>query len=373
MDRRPIFRAMCLLFGLFALPASAAAQEGAGVVIMKFERLDASDRVVQALDASLNDGIEAHPDMYVKRGGDATISDMAIAAGCAKPDEACLKTLRDFVDADRVVFGSVQASDAVHLFTMRMFDFAEGRFIAEVADQTIEGPSDRVVEILPAVVESFLYGDVGTLTVSVTGADAPDLIFDGAKIGLAPTTVENLPLGEHVVTLRTSDGAEQSQTVVLRHNAPVSLDFAFYGQNTKKPEASGPSAVPGIVSITVGVLGVGLGVFSSLQVADAEADNQRLADDGFVDPASGAFTSADAAAQARAAGLDPTEIDDRGKLYQNLQWVGYGVGAVGIGLGVFLLSRAMGGGEKETQATLPFDFGVAPTRGGIATSLRLRF
>lgn len=374
MNHRPL--ACALFVGLISFPMLASAQDGKSVVVMKFEAVDADPAVIQTVGESVVAAIEAHPEMDVKAGGDMTMKEMAVTAGCGEPDAECLAGLKDFVDADRVVFGSVRASSNEYLFTLRLFDFEQNAFIAESVEQSVVGGVDRASEVAPAIVDGLLYGDIGTLEVAIDGADEGDVLFDRISVGTAPGTLEGLALGEHEVTVRTSDGQEQSELVVLRRDETASVAFSFSAvtppKGGEKSKDGGPSAVPGIVSIGLGVIGLGVGAFSSLQVSEANADNDRLGSDGFVDPNTGAFVSSEAVAEAKAQNLDPKDIENRGKTFQNLQWVGYGVGAVGIGVGVFLLARSMGGSDKETSA-LPFDFDVTPTRDGIAASLRTTF
>ena len=174
-----------------------------------------------------------------------------------------------------------------------------------------------------------------------------------------------------------ADGNEQSQSVVLRRDQPANLSFTFDGAAGGGDLVGGaeageaPSIVPGIAALGVGVVGLAIGGFGSLQVVDAENKNEDLVEytDG------NAFRSAQAREDALAAGLDPNEIDQQGRTYQTVQWIGYGVGIAGIGLGTYLLVRAMGGSSEtaEASAALPFDFGVAPSKDGVAASLRLRF
>lgn len=382
MRRRTLIRAMCMFIGLIVLPQTALAQEDTSVIILEFERFDADGDIVGALKRELQEGIEAHDEMNVKPGGEMTIKDLAVSAGCEEPDVACMKTLRDFLDADRVVFGSVQRSDDVYLFSMKMFDFGEGRFVTELDDQTVQGSAVKVKQVLPAVVESFLYGDVGTLVVQTSGADSPEIVFDGQKIGVAPTTLENLPLGEHVITVKTAAGEEETRTVVLRYQEPVTLNFAFGAAEAPDGavDADGaPSAVPGWVSIGVGVVGLGVGIYASAQVQAAPRKEEEFADEFLVPAGEGHAFRSEAVAEGESSALALSDalsdIQRRGETYEVVQWVGYGVGAAGLVVGGILLVRSMSGGEVAPQesAALPFDFQIAPTREGVAASLRLRF
>lgn len=357
--------------------SSAFAQDDASVVVLRFERFNVNDDAMKAFYSALESTINEHPDLQVKEGGEVTIQDLILTAGCEEPNPECLSGLRDIIDADQIVFGSVQQSDDVYLITIKNFDFAEGRFVREAVDQTVEGSLEEVERALPAIVENFLYGPVGSIEVLVDGAQSPEVLFNGEKMGLAPTTLENLPLGEHVVTLRTDDGEEQTETVVLRHNEPETLQFTFEsGLTDTDPVASSdgaPSAVPGWIVVGVGVAAVGFGIFETLQVASVDDDFDALcAEEGNVcNGSNAALGSPEAAARA-------TQLEDDGSTAKTLQLVGFSVGGAALIVGSYLLYRSYSyeGAEVDTDAGLGFndlDVRFGPTRDGAAASVGFTF
>lgn len=368
-----LVRIMCMAAVLVAFPMSSWAQDEASVIILKLTRVDADDAVVAATQQALEERIEAHEALTFKSDAQVTVDELALTAGCASPDETCMKMLRDFVDADRVAFGKVQSSGDVHLFSMRMFDFAENRFVAEISDQTVEGPAADVVEIVPHVVDGFLYGNVGTLTVEVEGNAEPVLLFNGRKMGLAPTTLENLPLGQHVVTVR-SGAEERSETVLLTRDAPARVSFSLTGAtvadvDTGVADESRPSIVPAIVAYGIGAVGLAVGVYGGLQVQQAKDD-----DDRYTACVNDTGTAVDPACVSDAGLPAYSDVESKGQTGEILSFVGFGVGAVGIGLGTFLLVRALGASDAAPEtAALPFELGIFPHRRGVSTSLRLRF
>jgi hypothetical protein len=375
------------LAALICFASPAAAQEGASVVILKFELLDVPESTRAAFDSALTDAINAAPDMYVKTAGEVNMKDLLLAVGCESPSADCLGGLAEFVDGDRIVFGSVQRSEDVTLFTVRMFDFAESRFIRETVDQTVQGDEAKVKEAIPAIVEGFVYGDTGVLTVNVAGADNAEIFVDGEKVGVAPMTLENLALGERAVSVKTRDGEEQTEKIILRNGQAETVEFAFgsgdMADNGGGEEASGASTVPGWVSIGIGLAGAGLGVYGMLQESSVESDLEARCADGnsFGNVCSGDNAALGSSAEAaEIQGL----IDDGGTA-RTLQLAGFSVAAVGLVVGGILLYTAYSsdGGETDTAAAANDDsddpavsnvtFGIAPTPDGLSAGFGFSF
>lgn len=362
-------RYVSALFGLAAigLPAAAAAQSN--IVIMKVESADANPDVVAALTRGLEASIRSHPDYGDPTGSEMTISELAVTAGCGRPDAACMKQLSAFIPGEMLVFARVSAAEDGHTFSLQLFDFAQGVFVRAIDEAPVS--AERSLEVAPLIADWLIYGPVGELQVSLDGGSAP-VLFNGRPLGDAPATFTDLPLGEHEVAVRGDDGV-QTSTVILRRGEVAQVSFAL-GTDAAPPVArntsDGPSIAPGVVLLGVGVAGIGLGIVSSLQVDKANASNQRLGDEGYLDPSTGAFVNAGEAQRARDNGLDPQKIADRGKLFQTLQYVGYGAGAVSLGVGAFLIARALSGGS-ESQSAWQLD--LAPSRDGFSASLSTSF
>lgn len=345
-----------------------AQKDGASVVVLKFDRFNVPDDVMKTFYDYLNQAVDEHEETHVIPGGAITVQDLVLTAGCDSPTVDCLAGLRDVVDADQIIFGSVQRSDDVYLFTIRNFDFGEGTFVREVTDQTVQGTNDEVKQAIPAIVENFLYGAVGRLTISLTGAKSAEVFINGEKMGLAPTALENLPLGEHVVMLRAEDGTEKSKTVILRHNAAEAVEFSF-GAATTEPEpvasSGGMSPVLGWAVVGVGLAATGFGVYQTLEVGRIDDDFDALcARPGNVcEGANAALRSPEDAAEA-----DSLQAD--GSSAKTMQLVGFSVGGAALLTGGYLLYKAYSGDE---EATANIEFDIAPTLDGAAAMVRGSF
>ena len=378
MFKRASALASFLLLTLVAAPLAAQdgeaeAKQGESVVILQFETFNTEQRVMDVFYSHLHEAIEQKDGMHVKPGGDATIGDLILTAGCESATAGCLKGLSDFIDGDKLVFGSVQYSDGVHLFTIKMFDFAEGEFVREMSDQTIEGEPTEIDENIKAVVEGFIYGDVGTVNVDISGTDRAIVLFNGEKRGTAPTQVDGLPLGQHVVTVRAGDGSEQSKTVVLRQGRVAKLTFNFEsigdGQDGPGRASGGSYAVPGWAAVGVGVAGLAVGIAGTVQVGDA---NSR-GDNALCGPEN-APRLCDGVSSSEAAELQD-ELDQQGATGKTMQAVGFSVAAAGIAVGSYFLFQTYAGGSAETEAAANDNvrFQLAPSHRGVSMGLTVDF
>ncbi|MEZ4460367.1 MAG: hypothetical protein R3E66_11705 [bacterium] len=355
--------AMFTLFGGVAF----AQKSGASVVILKFDRFNVPDDIMATFDKELSRAVEENDETYVKPGGELTIQDLALTAGCESPTVDCLSGLRDLVDADQIIFGSVQRSDDVFLFTIRNFDFGEGDFIREVNDQTVKGTNDEVREAIPAIVENFIFGPVGKLEVTLSGVKSAELFINGEKMGVAPTTLENLPLGEHVVMVRSDDGKEESQTVILRHNAMETLSFDLDSASPVSDSGERMSPAIGWAVVGVGLAAIGFGVYETLEVGRVDDDFDALcAREGNVCEGSNAALK-DAATAAEA-----DDLKSQGSTAKTLQLVGFSVGGAAALVGGYLLYKAYSGADEEAAAS-NMRFGVSPTADGAAASFQANF
>jgi hypothetical protein len=86
--------------------------------------------------------------------------------------------------------------------------------------------------------------------------------------------------------------------------------------------------VGGIVCGAAGVVALGLGVFFSLETDDYSSTVEKGA-------------------------IFNPHFDERGKLYETLQWVGYGVGAALVGTGVLLYGLGASAANNAAVAVAP--------------------
>lgn len=354
-------------------------KQGTSTVILQFEKMDVPQEVMDAFYLSLNEQINQQSTMHVVQGGEVTIEELVLTVGCDSQDPSCLASLSDFVDAERMVFGSIQRSEDIYLFSLKMFDFAEQRVVNKISEQTVEGDVGTVKNVIPAIIENFLHGDVGRVEVKVDGGSEPRVYFDGEKMGPAPTILKNLPLGQHVVSVKTSDGEEKKRTVVLRKDQPSRVAFSFgkdpmAGQGGNKggnqggdTRAGGPSIVPGLAVTGVGVAGVVFGLVSNLQVnkLNQEAENAlSQSDAGETYVRGGELSSSEG---------NPDEHVSMTKSAGVRAAIGYSVGAVGLGVGGYLLFRALSSNPEGPAAQTAKSLRVAPNKNGVNVGFSVDF
>jgi hypothetical protein len=377
MLHRLVASVVLVLFTLLALPAFAqdgkadGEESGASVVILKFDTFNAEQAVMDEFYRALHDAVEGHTEMHVKPGGDVSINDLILTLGCKGASAECLAGLTDFIEGDRIVFGSVQHSEDVYLFSLKMFDFASNKFIREVSEETLEGDAEAVKQGVDAVVAGFLYGNVGTLDIALNGASDADVSFDGEQIGRAPMTVKDLPLGEHAVTVQTSDGQKQSKKVMLHRGKVSKVLFNFEdveAPSAGKPIASKSYVVPGWAATGIGTVGLVAGIIGTVQVNSFNTEAESLVCGDSL--CSGAST-------VRANKLQ----DDMDSAY-TMSVVGYSVAAVGLAAGTYLLYEAYGGSGAESapagsdmsaESSPEVNVGIAPTTGGASIGVHVGF
>ncbi len=352
-------------------------KQGTSTVLMKFEELEAEQEVMDTFYRTLNEQINQSDSMHIVSGGETTIDNLMLMAGsgCNEPKPECLNPLSSYVDGQRIVFGSIQRTDNIYLFSMKMFDFVEERFVREVQEQTVEGDIETVKKAIPGIVESFLYGDVGRVEVEVAGTDDATVQFDGSTMGPAPTTLESLPLGQHAVTIETGGGQTRTRTIILRRGKTQTLTFDFQPEGEKggdqpegtpePPPRAGFSPIPGFVSAGVGLAGVatGLAFHFRLNSLDEEANRATctVGDGATAVCQPGRLSAGSPAAQQSAMNSAAT-------------WrvVGLSIGGVGIAAGSYLLYRAYSGQESAPKQALE-GVSISPRRKGVSVGWSTKF
>lgn len=352
---------LALTFVILSLSGVSYAQK-ASVVILKFDQFNVDPTVASAFDSSLQKGISEHSEMEVKTSGELTVQDLVLAAGCDAPSVECLGGLGGMVGSDQLIFGAVQQSDDVVMFSIRQFDFAEQRFIRDVSEATVRGTPGQIIDALPAVVDNFLYGPIGRVEILV-GQGTPELFLNGDKVGRAPTVLENLPLGEHVIMVRNADGSEESKTVILRRGATQEVEFAMSENTQPETVSSGPSSIPGWILVGVGAAGLGFGIFQTLEVGRIDDEFAALCSEpgNTCEGPEASLGGPEAASRARS-------LTDDGGTAKTMQLIGFSVGGAALAVGGYLLFRAYTHSEEESLS-----FHVSPTKGGVSAGMGLSF
>ncbi len=266
---------LCIITSVMVSQPAMAQQRAKSVVILKFDTFDVDTEVMDLFYRQVNDAVDTHPNKRVADGGELTMSEMVLMGGCDSPTPECLTSVKGMLDleADQLLFGSVQHSEDIHLFTLKLFDFETGQYEAVLEDQTVQGRGDNLEAAIGGLVDSLLYGDVGELDILARGADDVTVYVDGERIGKAPLSLKNLPLGEHVVTARTPDGQERTQRVVLTRSSPSRLAFSFGPVDIDGSPAPQKGLVgAGWTSVGLGLVGIAVGAQQRIALANLEDD-----------------------------------------------------------------------------------------------------
>lgn len=189
-----------------------------------------------------------------------------------------------------------------------------------------------------------------------SGAETATILLDDAELGPGQIAAE-MPVnpGNHVVIGRVGDRVGFRETVTLEEKGSKTLEVVIElaEEPVKKPppppppvEAppkEEPSMVPGIAALSAGVaFGVLGAVFWGLR-SGAASDLEDICGEDMNCPPSAEDTA------------------DKGKLYNTLAIGSWGLGAVGIGVGVALLVTS-GGDDKPAEEGTPGDGTLSDAR-----------
>jgi hypothetical protein len=338
-----------------AAPKERAPGEELQVLILKFENFKTPDSVMAILYQSLEEGIKNASGLSTTKPGTIVLNDLVITLGCKSANKECLQGLQEYIEADRIIFGSVQTEGDIYMFNIKVFDFAQGDFIARIEDQTVEGDEKKLREVIPALVEAVLYGNVGKISVTSTGVESPEVFVDGKKVGRSPLDLDGLALGEHNIVVKDERGEERSQVVTLRKDVPAMLNFEFSGAVATLPEESGTSSallIPGWIAVGVGVAGTAFGVYNQLELSSQE-------------DAASSFKGRTSATQAEASGV--RDRYDKMQSLNNQRVIGYTIGGIGLVTGITMLVLAYTGDDdnEASNTALKLPLQITPTAQGV--------
>lgn len=373
--RRLLIFLILIAFTAPALPAFAQdgkqAEQGTDaeskVVMLKLMSVDAAQPIVDYLSRSLHETIDAAAGMKVESKNDSSINEMVLVLGCDASSTDCVAGLSDFIQADRIAYGSIRQADGVYLISLKLFDFANAEFVGEVNDATVEGEPEHIKAGIDQLVNSLVYGDVGALEVYADGATEGQVYFDDENVGSLPATLDGLPLGEHVVTVETEDGRTQTTKVTLSRGNVSKVHLNFEPSEPAVADVGDSSGyiVPGWASMGVGTVGLVAGVIATVQLSSytSEADSM--------------ICGASLCAQSSAS--QANRLQSNMDTAYTMSIVGYSVAAVGLAAGSYFLYNAYSGPSDETPDSgvttddMQVRFDIAPHADGASVGMGFDF
>jgi hypothetical protein len=311
------------------------------------------------------------------------------------PDEAppCMTQAAQSIGASKVIFGNVQpvGMDAF-LVTLKLLDGDRGVVESWISEQVAKTQTTPMA--LRAPVQKWfatLTGQAVPGSIKVTGGVIGAAVYvDGAQAGLLGAdglTITGVGAGQHQIVISKSGYEKFERSVTLASGAAEKLGVQLKaiqgaepdsGASDKmalttpqtEPDAAAPArtglVVSGFLALGVGIAAGAFGAYSSYKVGDV---NSKLDPYRRYPCASGGAVACTSDGRTRLPDLDATaqqyikDQQNTGDTYTTLQWVGYGVGAVGVIAGSILLYYGFSGSSDTAANEHRSNLLVMPTFG----------
>ncbi len=311
------------------------------------------------------------------------------------PDEAppCMTQAAQSIGASKVIFGNVQpvGMDAF-LVTLKLLDGERGVVESWISEQVAKTQTTPMG--LRGPVQKWfatLTGQALPGSLKVTGGVIGAAVYvDGAQAGLlgADGLTITVGAGQHQILVSKSgyekfersvtlaSGAVERLAVQLKPIQGTDLSDAIahtadrMTETQPEPDSAAPAntglVVSGFLALGVGIAAGAFGAYSSYKVSDV---NSKLDPYRRYQCASGGQIACTSDGKTRLLDLDATaqqyvkDQQDTGDTYTTLQWVGYGVGAVGVVAGSLLLYYGFSQSSETASNERRSNLLVMPTFG----------
>jgi hypothetical protein len=300
--------------------------------------------------------------------GDFSLEVLTLALRCpTPPDAACEVRIADQIKANRFVWGTVKRAPGKRVAgTLHLWTRDQGQTKVDIAfsDNLTDSHDDALRRVVQDALATLTGGPPkGSVRVSA-GTVNGQVFIDGQPSGSIRdgSTTIFVPVGTHKVEVRAPGYAPAVGEVTVRPNSSVGLSLSPQTEEEARKAGRPLSArrIGGYGALVAGgALAVG-GVYSSLRVNSISKDEgfavYRSVVDGDVCDAARAGASANPKYQAvLLAQKAPTdaEITDKcssASTFQTLQWVFYGLGAVSLGVGAYLLATDKPSADRPSTA-----------------------
>lgn len=389
------------------VPSTAEAQ-GASVYVLGLRSIEGDDEFARELSGVIRVAAGSIPGWEVAP-DEVTLSQMTMMHACDEPNRECMSNIATELGAAKIIYGTIGRSGEGYGLTLYLYDHASTSIVDQLTD-TI--PSSEIgMEVLRPRAQRYtaqLGGQArfGSLRLEVGEPSATVRVDDNA-VGVTDAAgiilVEDLTEGNHEVEV-DAEGFDSFQTTV----SIEADDQTEVRVNLNAPGAGGGANlgwIPGAVVIAGGVISFAMGIRSGLKVQGWESEINDVRESGFTPvqitgfatclngPAGDAldggaesvtcgsetFTRAQSLVLSGSGDVcgggqgDERWQDDTCSDHNRhaiLQYVLYGIGAVGIGVGTFLLLRSLGdGGEDESTVDLSISPWMAGRDGGVDMTL----
>ncbi|MAQ18714.1 MAG: hypothetical protein CMN30_28450 [Sandaracinus sp.] len=392
---RPALAASLLLAGLLGGVAPVAAQSGQ-VFVLGIRSVEGDDELARNLTGAIRQEARGITDWSVAE-ADISLAQMSVAHGCDEPDAQCMADIAAELEASRIIYGTVRRTGAgdEYDYALTLYNFNASAGQGQIEDSltdTIPRVQSDIDQLRPRaeryVAQFAGQARFGSVRIS-TNTPGAAVFIDGENVGTTDEAgalvVTDVTEGDKTVRISAADydEFESSLTVVPDEQTELRANLG---------RTQGPNLgwIPGAAVIAGGVVlaavGMVFGIKNQKQIDErgdiVDAPNRQCIQDE-LGAVSGTITAADRAAAASncrtpvgfeitplMAGLltsnssdicdeDTSRVEGLGDACDDrqrnlvMQYVMYGLGAVAVGTGIFLLIRGLSADEDEEQASGP--------------------
>jgi hypothetical protein len=281
--------------------------------------------------------------------GDSSLEVLVLALRCPwPPDAACEMRIADEIKADRYIWGTIDEKGGKAVGTLHLWQRDQGQTKVELSyAANLTEANDETLRSVVRDALATLTGGAPKGSVEIKAGDVNGQIYvDGKPSGAIRDGKATIfvPAGSHRIEIRAPGYAPVSGDVTVRPSGSVALSLhPVVAEDEDGPGTPLNYRRIGAYGALVagGALAVG-GVYSSLKVNGINKDDSMAAYRKGIDEGIDICDAADLNTPSNEPGAaNPSTVADKcstaGK-FQVLQWVFYGLSAVSVGAGTYLLA-----------------------------------
>jgi hypothetical protein len=395
-----LLASLLAVFGLFVAPAVASADTP--VIVLGIRSVEGDDEFARNLTGALRRAAEQVPGLSVVD-RDVSLAQMMLVFTCDEPDAACLEQIAGELRVARIVYGTARrtATGDNYNYALSLYSFDAGdNEIDQQLTASVSRVRSDIDDLRPAARGwmSVLAGLPQVGTIVVRGAtNGAQVLVDGEAVGVVSRgtfTAREIAAGGHLVEVQAEGQPGFRQRVNIEVGDTITLDArraAAAGEGDANTadvgagEASGDAAAGsaaagagdgeeapaeggaslgtgfwvGVGAAALGAAMIGLTAYSWVELDSVDSDASWLAYRAAA-AAPGQPNGVDDICVPAEAGLDlgtaPGTVDrvrslcSTANTFEPLQYVFLGLGIVGLGTGIYLISSGLGADDERASA-----------------------
>jgi len=142
-------------------------------------------------------------------------------------EDACIAEIGKLIGVQKMIAGSIGKLGPTYTLDLRIINAATGK-IEETISENHRGEIDGLLEILPRIAAKVSGGgDVGYDFGQIKAISDPvgaEIYLDGVKIGVTPSTIENIQTGKHKLKISKPGFDPYGTEIVIRKGVTAAVD-----------------------------------------------------------------------------------------------------------------------------------------------------